>query len=654
MLLATTLRFFALIAGTALHVFLGVLLARKRDASALERLLLGGICSAGIYDAASAAAFFYRINTGIESNSLLRFLDRTADVGLALGPAFLLHFCLVWGGWRKRWGFLAYLSVPFSLFLMANERSIELRWLLGGILLLSSLTCLWNSRTPGQRLDGGFLRAFSAALALPGVTLLAGGGPALTAWASLAPPVCLAYFIYKYDLFGLLISRRIIFALSLGVFAAFYLFLVRRVAGFVEDEFDFLGPLAEIALIFAAALVWLPLYAWMNRFLTKRAQIYADFSKRLIEEAARILDFDRRVQYLAEEVGRSFHLRRVLLVTSATPRLQGRHGPVDGELAEADLAALERAARETRAEFVQAHHTRQAPMREILHRTGFNYLFPLWYENHLTGLLLLDTSPKIFLDDDEEVLLGLCRQISHSIETARVVEEKIHLEKELLDQEHLARLGKAAATIAHEVKNPLSSIKTLAQLMKEDPEVANRYARDLNYMIKEVDRLNGSVQQLLSFARPPREIKTDINLSEVLETTARVLGQQDNNGVRVEFLPGPALLLSESNPDLIDQIVLNLLLNAIQASDPGGVVQVGYEMGDDGRASIFVDDNGPGIPPELRERIFEPFYTTKQKGTGLGLAIVKKNVTRLRGEIELESPVRSGRGTRIRVIFPAT
>jgi signal transduction histidine kinase len=267
--------------------------------------------------------------------------------------------------------------------------------------------------------------------------------------------------------------------------------------------------------------------------------------------------------------------------------------------------------------------------------------------------LLLDTSPKIFLDDVEEVLLGLCRQISHSIETARVVEEKIQLEKELLDQEHLARLGKAAATIAHEVKNPLSSIKTLAQLMKEDPEVATLYARDLTYMIKEVDRLNGSVQQLLSFARPPREIKTDIDLADVLESTARVLGQQDNNGVRVEFVRGPAVRLAESNPDLLDQIVLNLVLNAMQASDPGGVVQVGCENHGDGKVSFFVDDNGPGVPAELRERIFEPFYTTKQKGTGLGLAIVKKNVTRLRGEIEMQSPVRNGRGTRLSVIFPA-
>jgi hypothetical protein len=187
---------------------------------------------------------------------------------------------------------------------------------------------------------------------------------------------------------GLLISRRVVFALSLGLFAAFYLFVVRRVAGFVEDEFDFLGPLAEIALIFAAALIWLPLYAWMNRFLTKRAQIYADFSKRLIQEAARILDLDRKLQYLAEQVGQTFHLRRALLLTSTTPRLEGRYGAESSPPAEADLAVLETSALASRADFFHSHQTHDAEPRRILGRYGFNYVFPLWYENHLTGLLL--------------------------------------------------------------------------------------------------------------------------------------------------------------------------------------------------------------------------------------------------------------------------
>jgi signal transduction histidine kinase len=654
MLVATTLLFLALVVGTALYLFLAVLIVRKRQKGAAEWLLLATACAAGLWHVARAAAFFYRISTGMEETSLLWALDLAGDLGLSLAPAFLIHFCLVWAKERAGWGGVFYLLTPASWWLLADQRTTELRWLLGAALLAAALTCVSVARRSGQRLHGSFLSAFAIALAAPAILLAAGANVALVAWAALAPPLCLAYFVYRYHLFGLLISRRVVFALSLGLFAAFYLFMVRRVAGFVEDEFDFLGPLAEIALIFAAALIWLPLYAWMNRFLTKRAQIYADFSKRLIQEAARILDIDHKLQYLAEQVGQTFHLRRALLLTSTSPRLEGRYGPVSSPPAESDLAALEASALTSRADFFHSHQTHDAEPRRILGQYGFNYAFPLWYENHLTGLLLLDTSPKIYLDDDDQVLLGLCRQISHSIETARVVEEKIHLEKALLDQQHLARLGAAAAAIAHEVKNPLSSIKTLAQLMREDPKIAANYERDLGFMVKEVDRLNGSVQQLLSFARPVREVKADVNLSELLENTVRVLSQHHQQGVRLEYVAGPPLPLQESNPDLLTQIILNLVLNAAQASEPSGHVKVWCAAAENGKTAFAVEDTGPGIPEDLRERVFDPFYTTKQKGTGLGLAIVKKNVTQLHGEIEIDSPLRDGRGTRVRVTLPTT
>ncbi len=140
------------------------------------------------------------------------------------------------------------------------------------------------------------------------------------------------------------------------------------------------------------------------------------------------------------------------------------------------------------------------------------------------GLLLLDTTPRRFLDD-ETILLGLCRQISHSIETCRLVEEKISLERALARQEHLATLGKVTVTIAHEVKNPLSSVKTLAQLMREDTEVNSRYARDLNYIVGEVDRLNLTVQQLLTFSRPAPQQREDVDVSRMVWEIGEMLGR---------------------------------------------------------------------------------------------------------------------------------
>jgi len=103
---------------------------------------------------------------------------------------------------------------------------------------------------------------------------------------------------------------------------------------------------------------------------------------------------------------------------------------------------------------------------------------------------------------------------------------------------------------------------------------------------------------------------------------------------------------------MIKQVVLNLVLNAVQASRAGGTVTLEAGLGAEGRVRFAVSDQGPGIPAELREKIFEPFYTTKQKGTGLGLSIVRKNVRQMGGELRVESPLENGQGTRFEVSIP--
>ena len=174
-------------------------------------------------------------------------------------------------------------------------------------------------------------------------------------------------------------------------------------------------------------------------------------------------------------------------------------------------------------------------------------------------------------------------------------------------------------------------------------------------MVAEVDRLNSSVQQLLTFSRPAPETKSTIDLTGLLETmTGTLARQQAANGVRVEYIAGPRIRIEGSSPELVQQIVLNLALNAIQASPSGSPVTVEVQPRSPGKVAIVVADQGPGIPEELQQRVFEPFYTTKQKGTGLGLAITKKNVRQLGGEIQIESPVSHDRGTRVTVILPTS
>jgi signal transduction histidine kinase len=290
----------------------------------------------------------------------------------------------------------------------------------------------------------------------------------------------------------------------------------------------------------------------------------------------------------------------------------------------------------------------------LLTSTGFNYLFPLWYEDRLVGLLLVDTAPRVKLDEDEDIFEGLGSQISHSMESCRLVEGKISLEKALARSEHLAALGQMAATIAHEVKNPLSSIKALAQLMQEDAEVSENHRRDLSYIVGETNRLNSCVEQLLTFSRPFPEDRGDVTVLNLLEGISRVLNQEyAGRGIRIEHRAPPDLTLRNVDPQSLHQIVLNLALNAVQASAPESTVELFAERLAEGAVAITVADQGTGVPAEIRERIFEPFFTTKLKGSGLGLAIVSKNVRHLGGDVRLKSPVNDGHGTAVTVTLPA-
>lgn len=644
MLLHELLRLLSHAAGATLAIFLCVLAWKQRPPGRSRTLLSGMLAAAALWHGARAAALFQIANVGLAPP----WLDTLSRIAAALFPSLLLHLALLTAGRSERWAALGYLVSGAGLW-ASHSGYAQLLWLYAGAAAGFAAACAWkHARHAGQFGESRLLRIL-AVLAVAGIAVafLFGADSAALALAALLPLAVLLGFVYRRHVFGLSVSRRIPFALTLGATFALYLFFVRRLAGFLEEEFEAFGALTEAVLILGAAWVWLPLYGWINRFLQKRARLFADFSKRLIEDAAHILDLPQRLDYLAGQVGRTFGLRRVLLAMAGEDGARGRFGEALGrEELLAELQAYAAAA----PDVVQRDRLADAHARRLLEAAGFNYLFPLRYEGRLTGVLLLDTTPRRFLDD-ETILLGLCRQISHSIETCRLVEEKINLERALARQEHLATLGKVAVTIAHEVKNPLSSVKTLVQLMREDTEVSSRYARDLDYIVGEVDRLNLTVQQLLTFSRPAPQQREDVDVSRLVCEIGDMLARAQAGAIRIERRVAPGLVC-RAGAELIRQIVLNLALNALQVSPPGGRVTLEASSAE-GRIRIAVEDEGPGVPADLREKIFEPFFTTKQRGTGLGLAIVRNNVRQLGGEIRLETPICNGKGTRFEVVLPA-
>lgn len=295
----------------------------------------------------------------------------------------------------------------------------------------------------------------------------------------------------------------------------------------------------------------------------------------------------------------------------------------------------------------------------ILKEMAATYVFPIGSLPGWTALLVIDSAPAAQLDRETESLLSsLCRQIAVVLDNSALLRTKLELERTLSLQAQTVQLGEMTARIAHEIKNPLSSIKTIVQVMQEDAGLQVRYGADLALIRGEIDRLAASVMQLLNFARPLADQQEPVNLREVVDAVMAFLRHDFEQGnVAVENAIPERLPRVLGAASAIKEIFLNLMLNALQAGGPGMRIAIrGGEVVLEDEAERFVliafEDDGPGVTSEVREKMFIPFFTTRQRGTGLGLAIVKRNVESLGGDISVESPVHEGRGTRFLIHLP--
>lgn len=203
--------------------------------------------------------------------------------------------------------------------------------------------------------------------------------------------------------------------------------------------------------------------------------------------------------------------------------------------------------------------------------------------------------------------------------------------------ERLFALGQLSAGLAHEVRNPLASIAGAAGILQRNPRQDRRDAECLGIIARECQRLNGLLTDFLNFARPraPKYQTTDFRqvIDSVMELAAHAVGKKPV-ALRKEIPPDLAPV--ECDPELLKQVLLNLVINAIQATSSGGEVLVSAAQRND-RLLIEVRDEGCGISTADRDRIFDPFYTTKENGTGLGLSVAHQIVEQHEGILAAEA-----------------
>ena len=261
--------------------------------------------------------------------------------------------------------------------------------------------------------------------------------------------------------------------------------------------------------------------------------------------------------------------------------------------------------------------------REVTGRRKDGTAFPV----HLSvGEMVIDGEPKF-------------TGILHDL-TARV-----QLESQLREQAALTRLGEMAAVVAHEVKNPLTGIRGAVQIIGSRLPAGSRDADVIKEIVSRIDALNDLMRDLLLFARPPQPRMAPVDPVPVLATVIGFVRQDPSaRGVAIDVDgDSPAI---HADAELLKLILQNLLLNAVHAVQGKGSIRVAVRASD-AMCTIAVADTGPGIPPEVREKLFTPFFTTKSRGTGLGLSTAKRFVEAQGGSIAIECP--AGGGTTVAI-----
>ena len=270
--------------------------------------------------------------------------------------------------------------------------------------------------------------------------------------------------------------------------------------------------------------------------------------------------------------------------------------------------------------------------------------------SYSTDLPTLDKGP--FLNEERSLLEAVAKELSVIIQRKEAEEEKSALQNQLLHADRLVTVGQLAAGMAHEINEPLGGILGFAQLIQKTPDLPEQVMRDLDKIVKAAIHTRDIIRKLMLFSRqmPTQKSATDLN-ERVLSCLDLLEPRIRKGGIRVVTELDTAVPVIVADPAQIHQILVNLVVNAVQAMTPGGTLTLRTSH-DGERVSLSVEDTGCGMTPETKDRIFVPFFTTKDigEGTGLGLSVVLGIVTAHGGDIAVESE--PGRGSRFTVTLP--
>ena len=441
---------------------------------------------------------------------------------------------------------------------------------------------------------------------------------------SVFPFAVLIYLVQRFNFLQIGRQKNLMYAVSATFLALLYLSLVRRLSVWMEPV---VPPEATASILLFVLVIFIePLQRVLGRRLQETAHREMDRVQRLtaeIQQEARQGNLGQLVQSIERRTREEFELSsvRIQLIDSGKAVLRPH--------VEEEFPGIER----------------RVPDVYFPVRQGSNLVAVLYAEPHGAGVS----------GETRAALEFLCEQLPGALDLCRLIEEKLELERELAERERLALVGQMAASISHNLKNPLGSMKTILQVQLENPELPESIRGETKMVLDEISRLSTKLNQLLQFSRPAvrgRNGAGSCDVAPVVEEVAGVLSHEaERRGLKLQTQTSGVSAKAAVSAEALNDILSNLVVNALEATPRGGHVCVSA-LQENGKCSLLIEDDGPGIPSALQEKILQPFFTTKSQGTGLGLAIVARRVAEFGGKIDWESPARNGHGTRFKVTLP--
>lgn len=490
---------------------------------------------------------------------------------------------------------------------------------------------------------------------------------------SLLPTALLTYYIYRYRYLEIIIKRTIIAATLAVAIAVLYLYGVQTAGAWLARRYALRAGVIETLLTLGIALAAFPLRQLLERKLqrlfARETELYKGIVNRISASAWQHNEISDTLFFIAQHATKTLELNRlnfvldssfndscfnqnqndVLTSDAVSPaHINGKRQPSE--------AKHETLANDESNEAWLANFARLTTDKSYLEDVVFGFenydlAFPLRHETTFFGAMLVRAPEGNLTPELQQTLGVLAAQVSLALEKSRLIEENSRLERRVAHGERLAALGQMTATVAHEIKNPLSSIKSIAQVMREDETLASNYNRDLDLIIGETNRLNRSLTQMLNWTRNERvdDDKSSIELERLISTVVALYqSEAEARNVKLETNLTSQIALPYKAADALHDALSNLTLNALQAAPAGSTVKIHAKKTDD-VLIVTVTDEGAGIPINQQQTIWEPFFTTKQQGTGLGLSIARKRLREIGGDVGLIEKQLSETGATFRI-----